>query len=47
MDKMAAASLPDLVRMADKLSGAHPSLKVGVLGYGTKGHTSKGFGPMD
>ena len=47
MDKMAAASLPDLVRMADKLSSAHPPSKVGVLGYGTKGHSSKDLGPMD
>jgi FixJ family two-component response regulator len=47
MDKMAASSLPDLVRMADRLSAAHPSLKVGVIGYGTKGHSSKVHGPMD
>ena len=47
MDKMAAGSLPDLVRMADRLSSAHSASKTSVLGYGTKGPSSKDFGPMD
>ena len=47
MEKMAAASLPDLVRMADRLSSARPPHRVGAVGHWTKGHPSKVYRPMD
>jgi FixJ family two-component response regulator len=47
MEKMAAASLPDLVRMADRLSSARSPHRAGAVGHWTKGHPSKVYGPMD
>ena len=47
MEKMAAASLPDLVRMADRLSSVRSSHQVGAVGHWTKGHPSKVYRPMD
>jgi FixJ family two-component response regulator len=47
MEKMAAASLPDLVRMADRLSSARSSHRVAAGGHWTKGHPSKDHRPMD
>lgn len=47
MEKMAASSLPDLVRMADRLSSARSSHRLGAGGHWTKGHPSKVYRPMD